>query len=231
MPYLNLKQVAEHLGVSEKTIYRLISKGEIPVVKVGKQWRFNRLELENWLKKEKPEAIHGKYIDGPLTDAESKLLIYNFLRNDGMYFEIPGISREEVLENAINSVNLEPHIDRNDLLANILEREKLCSTGGGHGIAIPHPNYPHNFSFNNSSVFLCFLKNKVDFDAIDHLPVDKLFLVLARNVKEHLYILKVLNRLFHEENFFQFLSVTQKQWEILENIKQAEESLSLKELS
>ena len=183
--YLNITQVAKHLGVSQKTVYRLIDKGEIPAVKVGRQWRFNTLDLENWLKGRKSEVNVLEYVDGFLSNIESRLLIYNLLKNDGIFFGIPGKSRQEMLENAINIVNPEPRIDRKELLTNIIDREKLCSTGIGYGIALPHPRHPHNFVFSHSRVFLCFLANKIDFGAIDHMPVDKLFLVFARTIKEH----------------------------------------------
>ena len=46
---LTLKQVAQYLKVDEKTIYRLLEKGEIPAFKVGNQWRFLLNILKQWV--------------------------------------------------------------------------------------------------------------------------------------------------------------------------------------
>ena len=45
---LTLKQVAQYLKVDEKTIYRLLEKGEIPAFKVGNQWRFRLHVIREW---------------------------------------------------------------------------------------------------------------------------------------------------------------------------------------
>jgi excisionase family DNA binding protein len=42
---LTLKQVADFLKVTERTIYRLAAAGKIPAFKVGGTWRFSRAEI------------------------------------------------------------------------------------------------------------------------------------------------------------------------------------------
>jgi excisionase family DNA binding protein len=37
------------LKVTPRTVYRLIRAGELPAVRVGRQWRFRRADLESWL--------------------------------------------------------------------------------------------------------------------------------------------------------------------------------------
>ena len=46
---LTLKGVAALLKVAEKTIYTLAQRGGIPGIKVGRQWRFRRQDLEQWI--------------------------------------------------------------------------------------------------------------------------------------------------------------------------------------
>jgi excisionase family DNA binding protein len=48
---MTLTMVIKMLNVSRSTIYRWINDGSIPAIKVGKQWRFERGEIEEWLKK------------------------------------------------------------------------------------------------------------------------------------------------------------------------------------
>ncbi|MGH7487644.1 MAG: helix-turn-helix domain-containing protein, partial [bacterium] len=50
MPDLfTLKQVADRLQLSERTLYRLLQRGELPGRKVGGQWRFRLSEIDYWL--------------------------------------------------------------------------------------------------------------------------------------------------------------------------------------
>lgn len=46
---LTLRQVAEWLQVSDRTVHRLISDGTLKGVKVGRQWRFEEKEVEAYL--------------------------------------------------------------------------------------------------------------------------------------------------------------------------------------
>jgi excisionase family DNA binding protein len=46
---LDVKGAAKCLGVSCNCIYLLARRGKIPVVKVGKVWRFHRQKLLNWI--------------------------------------------------------------------------------------------------------------------------------------------------------------------------------------
>ncbi len=58
----------------------------------------------------------------------------------------------------------------------ILQRERLGSTGVGHGIAIPHGKLA---SINTIVGVFARLENAVDFEALDDQPVDLVFLLLA----------------------------------------------------
>ncbi|QAT50444.1 DNA-binding protein [Caproiciproducens sp. NJN-50] len=46
---LNLKQAAGALGVSEKTLIKLLREEHFPARKIGREWRFSRESLLRWL--------------------------------------------------------------------------------------------------------------------------------------------------------------------------------------
>jgi excisionase family DNA binding protein len=48
---LTVREVAALLKINEKTAYKLAAKGEIPGFKVGGSWRFDRGEIENWIRR------------------------------------------------------------------------------------------------------------------------------------------------------------------------------------
>jgi len=47
---MTLREVADYLRVTEKTIYRLLRRGDIPAAKVGRNWRFGRDSIDEWLR-------------------------------------------------------------------------------------------------------------------------------------------------------------------------------------
>lgn len=46
---LNLEQAVDMLGVSEKTLIKLLREEHIPARKIGREWRFSREALIRWL--------------------------------------------------------------------------------------------------------------------------------------------------------------------------------------
>ncbi|PID38747.1 MAG: DNA-binding protein [Proteobacteria bacterium] len=59
---LTIREVAEYLKVTEKTVYGLAQKGKIPGFKVGGQWRFKREDIDQWIEDGK-EAATGRQGD------------------------------------------------------------------------------------------------------------------------------------------------------------------------
>ena len=54
---LMIKDVAEYLKVTERTIYRLAAAKKIPAFKVGGSWRFSRADIDTWINLQSREAI------------------------------------------------------------------------------------------------------------------------------------------------------------------------------
>ncbi len=49
---LTLREVADYLKVTERTIYRLVAARKIPAFKVGGTWRFSRADIDGWIKQQ-----------------------------------------------------------------------------------------------------------------------------------------------------------------------------------
>ena len=48
--WLTMKEVAEYLRMGRSTIYKLLREGNLPAHKVGREWRFDAAELDEWVK-------------------------------------------------------------------------------------------------------------------------------------------------------------------------------------
>lgn len=57
--FLTTEEVLEYLQVNLRTIYRLIKAGRIPAVRVGRQWRFRRRDIDAWLEMQRPRGSRG----------------------------------------------------------------------------------------------------------------------------------------------------------------------------
>jgi excisionase family DNA binding protein len=55
--FLTTEEVLEYLQVNLRTVYRLIKAGKIPAVRVGRQWRFRKRDIDAWLESQRPRNI------------------------------------------------------------------------------------------------------------------------------------------------------------------------------
>src|SRR5215470_5493766 len=54
--FLTTEEVLEYLQVNLRTVYRLIKAGKIPAVRVGRQWRFRKRDIDSWLDSQRPRG-------------------------------------------------------------------------------------------------------------------------------------------------------------------------------
>lgn len=50
---MNVDELAEYLGLRKQTVYNWLHQKKISGIKIGKVWRFERNEIEKWLKSHK----------------------------------------------------------------------------------------------------------------------------------------------------------------------------------
>ena len=54
--FLTTEEVLEYLQINLRTVYRLIKAGKIPAVRVGRQWRFRKRDIDVWLDTQRPRG-------------------------------------------------------------------------------------------------------------------------------------------------------------------------------
>jgi PTS system nitrogen regulatory IIA component len=104
-------------------------------------------------------------------------------------------------------------VSASEALTSLIERERLGSTGLGHGAAIPHGRLE-----GLDQAICAFLKlgEGVDFDAVDEQPVDMIcgLLVPAQSTSEHLNILALLAEMFSDARLCQRIKEARSDGEI-----------------
>ena len=71
---LTTKQVQEKLGVSERTIYRLMDQDKLHPVKIGKSWKFEESDLDAYIDEQRKESarILEEKRQASVSDAEGR---------------------------------------------------------------------------------------------------------------------------------------------------------------
>lgn len=108
-------------------------------------------------------------------------------------------SKKRVLESASEMLAQNDHnLSPRQVFDCLIAREKLGSTGLGHGVAIPHGRLPG--LEETIGVFLR-IPDGVDFDAPDGQPVDLVFALLVPedSTEEHLQVLARIAGFFDDE--------------------------------
>jgi excisionase family DNA binding protein len=55
IPLMTVREVADFLGVHEKTVLRLVAKGRLPCVRVGRSVRYIPSDISRWVSARKGE--------------------------------------------------------------------------------------------------------------------------------------------------------------------------------
>lgn len=109
-------------------------------------------------------------------------------------------SKKKVLEELSRLLSGGTTLASGDIFNSLVGREKLGSTGLGHGVAIPHGRVA---GVPQSVGAFMRLKHPIDYDAHDGQPVDLVFglLVPQQATEEHLKHLAAIAEMFSNEQF------------------------------
>ncbi len=200
---LSVREVADLLGVTEKTVHRWLREKAIPAHRLHDQSRFNRVEIQEWA------AARGLRLApdllGPGDAPDAPLSLRGAIERGGIHFRVPGVTAGEVLAAVTQLPGIPDGVDRSLLRELLVGRESLTSTGIGGGIAIPHPRDPLVVQVREPIVLACFLEHPVDFHAVDDVPVRVLFTLLSPSIRAHLQILARLTYALHDAALLRLL--------------------------
>jgi PTS system nitrogen regulatory IIA component len=124
--------------------------------------------------------------------------IVDILSPERILCDVKATSKKRVLEYFSKLLATETHgINNRDIYESLINRERLGSTSIGHGVAIPHARVSQ---CNVTLGAFLQLETGVNYDAIDHQPVDLLFALLVPEdcTQEHLDLLAKLAELFSD---------------------------------
>ncbi len=220
---LNVRETAQLLNVSTKTLYRWISNNKIPVFRINDQYRFLRSEILEWATinrvSVKPEIFQEpKEETNPLPSLEQAL------ETGGITYRLEGNDRDKVLKSMVQDLRLAPEVDKDQVYELIKIRESLGSTGIGEGICIPHPRSPLIHNLSGPSITLGFLEQPIDFGALDGQPISAMFVILSLTVRCHIHLLSRLVYALKDPGFRDIITQAGNRESIMGELRRVEKS-------
>lgn len=73
--FLTTEEVLDYLQVNLRTVYRLIKAGKIPAVRVGRQWRFRKRDIDAWLESSRPGPGGNALADEHAANERPRILV------------------------------------------------------------------------------------------------------------------------------------------------------------
>ncbi|MGK2857467.1 MAG: helix-turn-helix domain-containing protein [Thermoanaerobaculia bacterium] len=222
---LTIRQLAEYLMVSEKTVYRMLDRNQLPAVRVGAQWRFRRQDIDAWLTDEVRRVEHEG--QRAVLDAlePSELAIHPLLSPENVWLAVGSTSRDDLLALMTREAALDAHVDRDQLYRSIRDREELCSTALLADAAFPHPVDPRPFRFSRKRVLVAVLRDPLEFhDPHGHRP-RVVAMILARSTQGHLLAVSRALKLFSSETLIERLISAGSATEAIEAIRAQEAAI------
>lgn len=144
------------------------------------------------------------------------------LKEENIISELDATDKREVLDEMVSDLSSRlAGLNREKLLEALLEREKLGSTGIGHGVAIPHGKLK-----GIDEIVVSFGRSRkgVDFNSTDDKPVYLFFLIVApeNSAAAHLKVLASISHLLKSQEFRTRLKGARDQAELFGLIMEAD---------
>lgn len=221
---LTLRDLSKCLNVSESTVTRWIKRRGLPGRHVAGQYRFNRAEVLEWattnLVQVSLEAFSRLEAEEDPVPALAEAI-----DGGGIFYGLEDTNKSQALRALVQVLPLPEDVDRELLLHLFLAREASASTALGDGIAIPHVRNPIVLHVIRPMITLAFLREAVDFGALDGKPVHVLFSIISPTTRSHLQLLSRLSFVLHDARLRQALIRHAPREEILGEIRRAEAKL------
>ena len=148
-----------------------------------------------------------------------------FVVSDAILPDMQVETKEDAIRTMVGSLTAAGSLkkeDEEDIVAAILKREELGSTGIGSGVAVPHTKHP---SVDKLMSTVALVKDGVDFASLDGEDVFILFLVVSPPDRpgDHLRGLENISKHLRNSNFCNFLRQASTKKEVIDLLHEADE--------
>lgn len=149
----------------------------------------------------------------------------DFVIEDAVIPDLKATTKEEVIREMVGALRASGHIaaeHEQNIVAAIMKREELGSTGIGRGVAVPHTKHP---SVESLIATVALSREGLEFASLDGEDVFILFLLISPPDRpgDHLRGLETITRHLKSDDFCRFLRQSTTREQIVELLKEADE--------
>ena len=206
MPHevMNERQVAAYLRVDVREVIKRASRGEIPCRKVGQGFQFRKGQIDQWVESHihtlDQDRLRGieKGVTAHHGVDHADLEVCPLIPPGGLAVPLPSRTRDGVVRDLVDLADRAGLVDnREELVAEIRQREELCSTALAPRVALPHPRHPLPYGIEQSFVVVGVVAAGIPYGAEDGLLTRLFFLICCKDDRTHLHVLARLARVLH----------------------------------
>ena len=151
------------------------------------------------------------------------------LPQNSIIYDLKATQRDEALRETLTRLKEIGSVKEDDfeeVLAKLVEREELGSTGVGNGIAVPHTKFQ---VFSKPMLCIARSSKGISFGALDGEPVYLFFTLLSpdKNATDHLKALTFISTALRDEFFCKFLKNANNEEEMLDTIHEMDEKIKI----
>jgi PTS system nitrogen regulatory IIA component len=220
---MTLPEVAAYLRLAEKTVLRMVHKGESPCAKVASQWRFLRSMIDDWLIA-KMRVVPRNDLARLLESSPEVVPLSRLLKSEYVLLDIRPGTKESVLQQLVRPLLGTGIVDREGpFLDKLMERERMVSTAVGRGVAIPHLRNPQDNPGGGPVVVVGICREGTDFEAPDGDKTHLFFLLCTDSEVVHLRVLAKVNRIARSKDTMARLKGAESATEVLQVLIRADQ--------
>jgi PTS system nitrogen regulatory IIA component len=202
---MDIPQVARYLGMSVQDVTRLAARGQLPGRKVRGAFRFRKGDVDHWVETRMPGLSHDRLAEIEQGVAahhgmeQAAPLVVPLIPAGGILAPLQARTAPAAIRALVEAADDAGLVyDRKLLIEEVVQREQLCSTAIGPGLALPHPRHPMPWDIAASFVILGRSDGGIPFGAEDGSLTRLFMLICCKDERTHLHVLARISRMFDD---------------------------------
>ncbi len=220
---MTLAEVARYLKLAEKTVLRMVHKGEIPCAKVASQWRFLRPMIDDWLVA-KMQVIPKNDLARLIENGSDTVPLSRLIREELIVLDVRPGGKQEVLGQLVQPLVENNLVDEKErFLEKLMDRERMVSTAVGRGVAVPHLRNPRENPGGGPVLVVGICRAGTDFGSPDGEKTHLFFLICTDSEVVHLRVLARFNSIVRKGDTVSRLIRSNTRAEVMQTLLQMEQ--------
>lgn len=190
MDILTLQELADYLKIAPKTVSRMISRGEIPCMKISGQWRFRKSVIDTWLNSKMTFTEEHQFASLMDVDSSSTFQLSRLIGEQMIIMNLKTRTVEDTLLALVQPLKEQQLLENTaPLVSSLLAREHMVTTAIGLGTAFPHIRNVRDNVPGLPPIIMGISHEGVDYGCLDGSKTHVFFLLLANSETAHLRLL------------------------------------------